>query len=109
MGEPLRLPFCGLKGLEGPFLVAGWLKRLVLLAHLHGSRCLVARPVRGLGGRPLLHKMLDSENPKEMLNQLSHRFKELFELQPSKKHLIGRGLGRLEPPPSLKYKAAKVA
>lgn len=96
MGEPLRLPFCGLKGLEGPFLVVGWLKRLVLLANLHGSRCLVARPVRGLGGRLLL-------------NQLSHRFKELFELQPSKKHLIGRGLGRLEPPPSLKYKAAKVA
>lgn len=57
----------------------------------------------------LIHKMLASENPKEMLNQLSHKVKELFELQPSKKHMIGRDLGRLEPSPSLKYKAAKVA
>ncbi len=57
----------------------------------------------------LIHKMLASENPKETFNQLNLKVKELFELQPSKKHMIGRDLGRLEPSPSLKYKAAKVA
>jgi hypothetical protein len=57
----------------------------------------------------LIHKMLASENPKEMLSQLSDKVKELFELQPSKKHMIGRNLGRLEPSPSLKYKAASNA
>jgi hypothetical protein len=57
----------------------------------------------------LIHKALASENPKETLNQLSHKVKELLELQPSKKHMIGRDFGRLEPSPSLKYKAAKIA
>jgi hypothetical protein len=57
----------------------------------------------------LIHKMLASENPNETLSQLSHKVRELFELQPSKKHMIGRDLGRLAPSPSLKYKAAKAA
>jgi hypothetical protein len=57
----------------------------------------------------LIHELLASENPKKMLSQLSQKVKELHELQPSKKHMIGRDLGRLEPSPSLKYKAAKAA
>jgi hypothetical protein len=57
----------------------------------------------------LIQELLASENPKKMLSQLSQKVKELHELQPSKKHMIGRDLGRLEPSPSLKYKAAKAA
>lgn len=57
----------------------------------------------------LIRQLLASEDPKEMLGQLSHRVKELFVLQPSKKHMVGRDLGRLQPSPSLKYKAAKAA
>jgi len=33
----------------------------------------------------------------------------IFKLAPSKKHMIGRELGRLEPTPSLKYKAKACA
>lgn len=57
----------------------------------------------------LIQELLASENPKKMLSQLSQKVKELHQLQPSKKHMIGRDLGRLEPSPSLKYKAAKDA
>lgn len=57
----------------------------------------------------LIDGLLASENPNEKLRQLSHKVKELFELQPSKKHMIGRDLGRLEPSPSLKYRTAKAA
>jgi hypothetical protein len=55
----------------------------------------------------LIQDLLASENPKKMLGQLSQKAKELHQLQPSKKHMIGRDLGRLEPSPSLKYKAGK--
>jgi hypothetical protein len=57
----------------------------------------------------MIQELLASENPKEMLSQLSGKAKELHQLQPSKKHMIGRDLGRLEPSPSLKYKARKAA
>jgi len=57
----------------------------------------------------LIQELLASENPTKMLSQLSQKVKELHKLQPSKKHMIGRDLGRLEPSPSLKYKAAKAA
>jgi hypothetical protein len=54
----------------------------------------------------LIHDLLASEDPKKMLSQLSQKVKELHELKHSKKHMIGRDLGRLGPSPSLKYKAA---
>jgi hypothetical protein len=57
----------------------------------------------------LIDDLLASEDSKKILSQLSQRVKELHELQPSKKHMIGRDLGRLEPSLSLKYKAAKAA
>jgi len=57
----------------------------------------------------LIQELLASENPTKMLSQLSQKVKELHQLQPSKKHMIGRDLGRLESSPSLKYKAAKAA
>jgi hypothetical protein len=57
----------------------------------------------------MIQDLLASENPKEMLSQLSEKVKKLHELRPSKKHMIGRDLGRLESAPSLKYKAAKAA
>ena len=57
----------------------------------------------------LIQELLASENPNERLSQLSEKVKELHQLQPSKKHMIGRDLGRLDPSPSLKYKAEKAA
>ena len=54
----------------------------------------------------LIHELVSSEDPNEGLNQLGEKIKETFSLEPSKKHMIGRDLGRLEPTPSLKYKAA---
>ena len=53
-----------------------------------------------------IRELVSSENPNERLSQLGEIIKEIFSLEPSKKHMIGRDLGRLEPTPSLKYKAA---
>lgn len=39
------------------------------------------------------------------LEELSQKIAEVFELQPSAKHMNGRDLGRLEPTPSLQYHA----
>ncbi|MBF0507597.1 MAG: hypothetical protein HQK57_01565 [Deltaproteobacteria bacterium] len=51
-------------------------------------------------------ELLSSESPKERLDQLNENLKKIFHLEPSKKHMIGRELGRLEQTPSLKYRAA---
>ena len=53
-----------------------------------------------------IHDLVSSEDPNERLSQLGEKIKETFSLEPSRKHMIGRDLGRLEPTPSLKYKAA---
>ena len=74
-----------------------------LPAYTVGS--LVAR-VRVEALLALIHELISSEDPNEGLNQLGEKIKETFSLEPSKKHMIGRDLGRLEPTPSLKYKAA---
>ncbi|MBF0498026.1 MAG: transposase, partial [Deltaproteobacteria bacterium] len=50
--------------------------------------------------------ILSSENPEERLDQVSMNLKNIFQLKPSKKHLIGRELGRLGQTPALKYRAA---
>jgi hypothetical protein len=36
---------------------------------------------------------------------LAQQLEELFSLNSSKKHMVNRDMGRLEPTPSLKYKA----
>ncbi|MBF0555694.1 MAG: hypothetical protein HQK96_14285 [Nitrospirae bacterium] len=51
-------------------------------------------------------ELLSSENPKERLDQLNKKLKTFFHLESSKKHMIGRELGRLEQTPSLKYRTA---
>ncbi len=47
-----------------------------------------------------------SDHPAQQLAQLAERLTEQNALAPSEKHMIGRDLGRMEPTPSLKYKAA---
>jgi hypothetical protein len=53
-----------------------------------------------------IRELVSSEDSNERLSQLGEKIKETFSLEPSKKHMIGRDLGRLESTPSLKYKAA---
>ncbi|MEZ4524461.1 MAG: transposase [Desulfobacterales bacterium] len=49
-------------------------------------------------------ELLNSDNPHNKINILSDDLKKLFCPTPSKKHLIDKVPGRLEPSPSLKYK-----
>lgn len=53
-----------------------------------------------------VHELVSSEDSNERLSQLGEKLKEIFSLEPSKKHMIGKDLGRLESTPSLTYKAA---
>jgi hypothetical protein len=51
-------------------------------------------------------ELLNSDNPHDKISVLSENLKKLFCPAPSKKHLIDKVPGRLEPTPSLKYKNA---
>jgi hypothetical protein len=57
----------------------------------------------------LIRELIPLNDPEDKLEELCRKVKELFDLKPSKKHMGGRDLGRLEPSPSLKYKVAKAA
>jgi len=50
-------------------------------------------------------EVVSSENPQEQLEEVAKRAKEVFRLNDSSKHMIGRDLGRLEPTPGLEYRA----
>jgi hypothetical protein len=52
-----------------------------------------------------IRSLLLSEDPQHKLDLLAKTLEDLFQLRPSKKHMNNRDLGRLEPTPSLKYKA----
>jgi len=52
-----------------------------------------------------IRRLLSSENPEAKFEQLSQTLEEVFQLHHSKKHMNTRELGRLEPTPSLKYRA----
>ena len=52
-----------------------------------------------------VEQLLQSANPAEQLTRLACLVREFFILQPSGKHMSGRDLGRLEPTPSLRYRA----
>jgi hypothetical protein len=54
----------------------------------------------------VIHEVLTAPDPEHHLQQLSDTLVQYFDLRPSEKHMVGRDLGRLEPSPSLKYKAA---
>jgi hypothetical protein len=52
--------------------------------------------------------ILLSETPHEQLALMAQRAKEVFTLNASSKHLVGRDVGRLASPPSLEYRARVV-
>ena len=49
--------------------------------------------------------ILSSENPQEQFGLMAQHAKEVFTLNESSKHMVGRDLGRLEPTPALEYRA----
>lgn len=54
-----------------------------------------------------VRSVLTADHPAEELEKLVDKVAQLFPLEESKKHMSGRDLGRLEPTPSLKYRAAQ--
>jgi hypothetical protein len=52
-----------------------------------------------------VEQLLQSTNPAAQLTQMAELVREFFTLKPSGKHMSGRNLGRLEPTPSLVYRA----
>jgi hypothetical protein len=56
-----------------------------------------------------VRSVVAAENVAERLAQLAEQVKTWFPLAPSGKHMSGRDLGRQEPTPSLRYRAAQVA
>jgi hypothetical protein len=54
----------------------------------------------------VIRGIVDAEDPHQQLDEIIAVAKRLFPLRDSAKHLNGRDLGRLEPTPSLKYRAA---
>jgi len=61
---------------------------------------------RGEAFLACVRRVLEAENPAEQLAQLTEKVKALLPLAPSGKHMSGRDLGRLEPTPSLRHRAA---
>jgi hypothetical protein len=53
--------------------------------------------------------VLTSENPQKQLELVAARAKEVFTLNESSKHMVGRDLGRLAPTPALEYRAKVMA
>ena len=53
-----------------------------------------------------IQEILQQPNPLKYLRSVTQALKELFVLNPSSKHMVGKDLGRLEPTPSLKHRAA---
>ena len=45
--------------------------------------------------------LLQQQNPGEKLKKMGKVIKDVFKLMPSRKHMNGRDMGRLEPTPSL--------
>jgi len=52
-----------------------------------------------------INSLLQQENVGDKLKELGDKIKEIFQLMPSKKHMSGINLGRLEPTPSLIYQS----
>ncbi len=51
-----------------------------------------------------LENWIDDSTFKDKLEQFAKEIRPLFPLQPSKKHISGQKMGRLEPTPALKYR-----
>jgi hypothetical protein len=56
----------------------------------------------------VLDELVSSDEPQEKLTRFATALHEVFAFSRSKKHMIQRHLGRLEPTPSLKYRAREV-
>ena len=56
----------------------------------------------------VIEALVSSDNPQDKLQRFTHALHEVFTLGQSTKHMIQRQLGRLEPTPSLKYRAHEV-
>jgi hypothetical protein len=56
----------------------------------------------------VIDDLVSSENPQEQLKRFSQALHDVFTFSRSKKHMIQRQLGRLEPTPLLKYRAHEV-
>ena len=64
-----------------------------------------AFPLHDQPHRHTLHST-SCEHPQRQLQRLADQLQELFPLNLSAKHMAHREMGRLEPTPSLKHKAA---
>jgi hypothetical protein len=56
----------------------------------------------------VIHNLLLSDAPQDQWQRFTQTLHEVFALGRSTKHMIQRQLGRLEPTPSLKYRADEV-
>jgi len=56
----------------------------------------------------VIEELVSSENPQGQLHRFTQALHGVFTFSHSKKHLVQRQLGRLEPTPSLKYRADEV-
>ena len=65
-----------------------------LRAHVQ-AECLIA----------VIDDLVSADNPQDKLTGLTKALHEVFALGQSTKHMIQRQLGRLEPTPSLQYRA----
>jgi hypothetical protein len=105
-------------GEEGSFrgVILSLLLDHALIIHPEQRACLEnGTPARTVGslkraahGEALIaivRKILLKIDPLRMLEELAEKIKALFLLAPSKKHMSGRDLGRLQPTPSLIHRA----
>lgn len=53
-----------------------------------------------------IKQIVHTPNPAKQLALLTQSVKDFFVLRPSSKHMSGKDLGRLEPTPSLRHRAA---
>jgi hypothetical protein len=56
----------------------------------------------------VIETLMSSDAPQEQLHRFTHALHEVFAFSRSKKHMSQRQLGRLEPTPSLRYRADEV-
>jgi hypothetical protein len=54
----------------------------------------------------VIRELLDAADPEHPFQRLADPLAQPFSLAHSETHWVGRDLGRLEPTPALKYKAA---
>jgi len=57
----------------------------------------------------MFRRVLEAEDPAAQFEQLAEAIKAVFPLAPSSKHMSGRDLGRQQPTPALRYRAAEVS